>query len=309
MFDPLKIYFGDLDNCPVSVRRFFEDKSSLFWLHFLDSQLQLSNEYVLSTEGKKIAAFEVEAEVAKLRNKIGHREENKFIPVNAKLLFNALSKSEKSQIRIHMKKFYTCLSTYLRKWSQSLDGAEIFNWMNLTSVPDWEKDVEPSIGYVIEHTGSNVVIEGDKVFDEINLLRDFVSDKLQAWTDSKASSESRWLEIFAIMNQQQRPLRQISLLVQYAFAIPGSSTEVERLFSVIGDIWGPKQGHMSMETLDAYLNVKVNSDLNCSEYYASVKNNRRLLSQVHSNQKYKKNNQSSTSLVLNESEESDENDN
>lgn len=76
------------------------------------------------------------------------------------------------------------------------------------------------------------------------------------------------------------------MLVQYPFSIPGSSTEVERLYSIINDIWTPDKGQMSLETLEAYLNVKVNSDLNCSSYYALIKGNMTLLSKVHSSQKY-----------------------
>jgi hypothetical protein len=71
-----------------------------------------------------------------------------------------------------------------------------------------------------------------------------------------------------------------SLMVQYAFAIPGTSTDVERLFSVINDVWGPDKGQMLPSSLEALLNVKVNSKLNCVEYYESIKNNKKLLAQV-----------------------------
>jgi hypothetical protein len=59
------------------------------------------------------------------------------------------------------------------------------------------------------------------------------------WNEEKIPSETRWIEVFKILAQHNRPLKNMSLLAQYAFAIPGSSAEVERLFSIINDVWGP----------------------------------------------------------------------
>jgi hypothetical protein len=102
-----------------------------------------------------------------------------------------------------------------------------------------------------------------------------------------------------------------TVLVEYVFSIPGSSTENERLFSVVFDVWAPDKEHMSLETLEAILNVKVNSKLSCSEYYESVKNDKELLSKVQSGDKFKSGAQSSstqTVQVENDSSESDEGD-
>lgn len=46
---------------------------------------------------------------------------------------------------------------------------------------------------------------------------------------------------------------------------------------------------MQMPTIEAHLNVKVNSDLDCSHYYDSIKGNKLLLSQVKSVEKYREN--------------------
>ena len=89
-----------------------------------------------------------------------------------------------------------------------------------------------------------------------------VEEKLEEWSNKQVKSEDRWLEIFKALAQQNRHIHNLSLLVQYAFAIPGSSTEVERLFSIINDVWGPDKPQMKIETLEAFLNIKVNSNLN-----------------------------------------------
>lgn len=99
-------------------------------------------------------------------------------------------------------------------------------------------------------------------------------------------------------------------MVQFAFAIPGSSTEVERLFSIIGNVWPPNKGKMKLATLEAELNVRFNSKMGCSEYFALIKNNKALLAQVQSGTKYKLDTPStSTSAVSVSSDEDSEDEN
>lgn len=139
--------------------------------------------------------------------------------------------------------------------------------------------------YFLEHFKPDV-IDSDAVFDESRLLQQIVAEKLPSWIEAKATSEERWLDLIKSLAQQNRPIKHTSLLVQYAFCIPGSSAEVERLFSIINDVWAPDKSNMKLTTLNAQLNVKVNSNMTCLEYYKSVKGNKHLLSQVQSNAKY-----------------------
>jgi hypothetical protein len=171
--------------------------------------------------------------------------------------------------------------------------------MNLAVSPDWEKDIKPSVMFIQQHFARDL-INMDSAFDETHLLKQFVEENLLKWIDSKVSSEQRWIETFKSLNSQNRQIKQISLLVQYAFAMPGTSTEVERLFSVINDVWGPDKGQMSLSTLEAILNIKVNNDQDCAGYYESIKNNRKLLAKVRDGEKYKSvdMSQPSTSTVL-----------
>lgn len=308
MFAPLKEYFDRLSNCPHTIRKFFSRADALFWLHFVESQLKSSNEYVLKTEGKKIASFEVAAEVSTLRIKVENRKDALFIPHAAQQVFNVSNDSEKEFLNHYVRKFYTALSEYLEKWSKSLDGTEVFCWMELNSVPDWDLHVMPSLQYFSKHFNDDA-IDVDTAFDETNILCQIVKEKLPEWKNQTVTSEKRWLEIFVLAAQQNRRINNLSMLVQYAFAIPGSSTEVERLFSIINDVWGPDKPQMKLETLEAYLNVKINSNLSCSMFYDSVKDNKQLLSQVHCSQKYRNDLQqtsSSTSELNEEQEEEDD---
>lgn len=279
MFEPLTTYFQDMQNCPVSLSEFYESESSLFWLTFLECQLKLSNEYVLRSETKTGTAFEISSVINELRDIVGNRQIENYLRSDAKELLLKLTPRQQPKNLDYVKKFYEALSSYLEKWSESLDGNEVFAWMSLTAVPDWDREIRPSLTYAIDRIGPDI-IDADAVFDEIVLLKQYVTNSLDRWTENKSSSETRWLDAFKSLSQQSRPIKEISLLVQFAFSIPGSSTEVERLFSYINDVWSEDKPQMKHNTLEAQLNIKVNSDLDCVQFYNSIKNNRKILAQV-----------------------------
>jgi hypothetical protein len=70
------------------------------------------------------------------------------------------------------------------------------------------------------------------------------------------------------------------LLAQYAFATPGTSAEVETLFSIIKHVWGSEKGQLSMNALEAHLEIKYNDAADCREFFNRVKGNKMMLSEV-----------------------------
>lgn len=153
-----------------------------------------------------------------------------------------------------------------------------------TRTPDWEKNVVPAAEFVLKHHPL-ASIKMDELYDEHTLLQQYVDKSLGRWV--ALPTEGRWLELLKSLNEEHRAIPNFSMLAQYALAIPGTSTEVERLFSIIKDVWGPQEGHLDPKTLEARLNIKFNSKKSCSEYFNDVKSNKRLLSQVQGGEKYK----------------------
>jgi hypothetical protein len=64
--------------------------------------------------------------------------------------------------------------------------------------------------------------------------------------------ENRWCEILKNLREQHRAIPNFSYFAKYALVIPGSSAEVERLFSIIKEVWGPKKGQMNLNTLESH---------------------------------------------------------
>jgi hypothetical protein len=76
------------------------------------------------------------------------------------------------------------------------------------------------------------------------------------------------------------------------FAMPGTSVEVERLFLIIKYVWGSEKGQLSMNALEANLEIKLNDGANYHELFNHVKENKKTLSEVQSSEKYKNTNES-----------------
>jgi hypothetical protein len=70
----------------------------------------------------------------------------------------------------------------------------------------------------------------------------------------------------------------ISKMVEFAMSLPGTSAPVERVFSsIMGNIWSAERGRLSVSTVKHLLNVKINSELSCCEFYDVIKTNKQTI--------------------------------
>lgn len=248
------------------------------------------NETIRRIETAKGTCFAIEFELRLLKDKLSQRASCKFIPHKAEREMSSLRVELKQEITVSVELFYKAAVNYLQLWSKSLDGSECFHWMGLTKLPEWS-DVQASLIYIDEKVGSKNTkdIDGDKVFDELATISSFVSQNLNEWNniDKYTDSEKRWLQVFQHCRDNQTSITHLCMLVQFGFAIPGTSTEPERLFSNINDIWGPDKPHLSIEMLNAFVNVRYNmKEVSCKDFFNLVKNDKEALRKVHSSEKY-----------------------
>jgi hypothetical protein len=54
----------------------------------------------------------------------------------------------------------------------------------------------------------------------------------------------------------------------------------------MGNIWSAERGRLSVSTVKHLLNVKINSELSCCEFYDVIKSNKPFLKKVMSSEKY-----------------------
>lgn len=98
MFLPLKEFFKKDPKCPPTIEDFFPNSSTLFWLQFIENQLEVFNSSILRMETTKGSAFEIAAETKLLREKMTNRMNLKFIPRAAKFELTKLKIEDKQLI-------------------------------------------------------------------------------------------------------------------------------------------------------------------------------------------------------------------
>ena len=101
----------------------------------------------------------------------------------------------------------------------------------MISFPCW-KTVKESLDSAILGYGENLrnVINCDQFFDEHGLMKDFCQQKIPVWFQQKSQCVQIWLVIFKNFKDQNVSLINMEKLVEFAFAMPGRSKKVERIF-------------------------------------------------------------------------------
>jgi hypothetical protein len=99
-------------------------------------------------------------------------------------------------------------------------------------------------------------------------------------------SSTRFLSLFKVFQKTDISCCNIYKMVEFAMSLPGTSAPVERVFSIMGNIWSAERGRLSISTVKHLLNVKINSELSCYEFYDVIKTNKPFLKEVMSSEKY-----------------------
>jgi hypothetical protein len=108
-------------------------------LHFVQNELEIFNQNVQQMERRKTSAFEASKELQLLKTTLENRKTLKFVPTEAREELKKLIDESSNCVQDLILKFYNCALEYLYLWEESFDGAPIFNWINLRSVPEWNE--------------------------------------------------------------------------------------------------------------------------------------------------------------------------
>lgn len=77
------------------------------------------------------------------------------------------------------------------------------------------------------------------------------------------------------------------LLVEFALCLPGTNAELERVFSIINNIWTAEKSQLKVDTLKSMIITRVNNKLTCLEFYKALLENEMALKSISSQSKYK----------------------
>lgn len=100
------------------------------------------------------------------------------------------------------------------------------------------------------------------------------------------SCADKWLRVFEIARTSSVDLKNLQKIVEFVLCIPGTSATVERTFSLMKHMWTPDRGRMRVSVVAGLLNIKINSNNNCSSFYDKIKTNKVLLQKALTSEKY-----------------------
>lgn len=293
LFDALKLYFLEVDNCPALLHAFFDDPINEVYLKFVHGCLHMFQISILKLESDFITATEATQVYNELVVKLEERKANNFIPFAAKQLLGKL-KSDKSVNDVKedaflksVEGFYQAGIKYLRLWETSFDKANSFKWLTLHDDPTWE-DVEGSALTVLSVAPDTINM--DELFDERSSLIQILQHLKPKWAslpeEETPKTQEKWKEIFDSFSRSNVSFLNIFKIVEFTMCLPGTSAPAERIFSMMGSIWTAERGRLSLCVVKELLNIKANSVLSCSEFHDKIRNDKNFLKKVCSSEKY-----------------------
>jgi hypothetical protein len=101
---------------------------------------------------------------------------------------------------------------------------------------------------------------------------------------AKERIESKSIDIWTKILRQKK-LSNFSRIMESFFCIPIANDYVERIFSVIKNLWTDERNRMSINLVKSEICIRFNY-MTCSQFYDYIKDNTKLLNAAKSSKKY-----------------------
>ncbi|XP_006131601.1 uncharacterized protein LOC102463496 [Pelodiscus sinensis] len=287
---PLKAYFLSLgsDDCHVAIWNIISDQEDemasdeqptlselyLYFTHYFMSQFQ---DTLLKLENQSTLSCDLYLIMEKFRNSLRKKIDDKFFGM--KITF-ALGKD---QLPVHVvNKFtsealnvYTRALKYLEKWFPFENSP----YCALSALSLANREKSPSFDEIIQiwmMSPWKKELPPNSLYEEVCAL-DMMFTSLEGTT-----SLDKWKYFFS----KEPAASNLLKLVQYSVSIPVSNAGVERIFSVMGNLWTDERNRLSVESVRSQLCVFFNIPFTCLEAKDEFLKNKKLINAAQSNVKY-----------------------
>jgi len=115
--------------------------------------------------------------------------------------------------------------------------------------------------------GLTVSVDLDSLYDEFTQTREILSKVV---TDSKTQSMSasaRWQDYFEACKECGVTPRHMFKIISAVLSIPGSNAFCERTFSMMNAKWRADRNRALVQLIKAELQVSLNIQMTCREFY------------------------------------------
>lgn len=240
------------------------------YIYFMQHYTNFVSTAVRNLEDKATSICDVYGVVHNLKLGLESRIEKEFfgsIVNNALLKLDPLKavKFKKQALDVYQRSL-----DYLQKWF-SFENSPLKFFANLSV---HEQSNLESYKSCFDLLGIDV--DTDKLFDELIKLDDVMKKIPQ-----ELGVYERWRKFFNIVESPQ-----LYKLICSVFSIPISNAEVERLFSIMNNLWGDDRNKLRIQLVKAEICTRVNIKMKCAEFAKFIKSEKSLLAHVKSTEKY-----------------------
>ena len=144
---------------------------------------------------------------------------------------------------------------------------------------------EVSLAQLFESTKKiNVIFRKQKIvrdplFDEKVPVEKHISECCEEDRWQKVSLEQKWVQIFKKFEKRHRDSK-FSKVDRIYFVFTWKSASVERIFSIMNNMWSDHRSKMLEQNVKALITNKIISNLSCCDFYDKVQSNKKLLKKL-----------------------------
>jgi hypothetical protein len=284
--ESVKIYFLGIDryDCPRIISEFFWEQNddseciatmNELILHFSYNYMQIFNNSLLELQRKTTNSTNLYDIMNDLRKKLMNRSEHGFYGnyVNSILENDRTSPKFREKFEKTAKNVLQMALDYLKKNFDFENSVFLkLKSLNLDNCLKHNEVIE-----IIKLL--NIRIDREKILDEICTFNEILV-KIPAKERIESKSIDIWTKIL-----RQKKLSNFSRIMESFFCIPIANDYVERIFSVIKNLWTDERNRMSINLVKSEICIRFNY-MTCSQFYDYIKDNTKLLNAAKSSKKY-----------------------
>jgi hypothetical protein len=278
--DEIKSYFIGLgtDECANIICDFIWSDDRDFtlnelYLHFSHQYMRIFHEIILKLENSDMNSTDLYDIMNDIKTKLENRIKHNFFGNKANKNLYMFTLKEQNNFR------KAALIAYQRALKYLGDNFDFeksifkeFSAINLENDLNYES-------LIIISKSLNININGDQLFDECcnsnSILSKFSSE------DRNLKSSEKWCKLFSLID-----IPNILKIVETVLAIPIGNDFVERIFSIMHNLWSDERNRLSVKMVKAEICTKVNYSMTCSEFKNFVANNTKFINAAKSTDKY-----------------------
>jgi hypothetical protein len=171
----------------------------------------------------------------------------------------------------------------------------MFHWTLLKNSPIWDKILHSTKHTADVETNIMKILDEDGLFDKFIHISNISKTRMDEWNTKSLTTFERWSEIFEFVRSECISLKNSQLILELSSAIPGTSGAIKRVFAITNALWTDKKSCFLVETIKVVIVTKTHfQKLSCSDFYALISNNPKLLQEIYSSTKHKTSTQDRT---------------